>query len=253
MSIKIGHASISEKGSINGKSGDQTGKEVCTRSWYSKPWNVMLVCTDKEMAKKASQEMQYACDNNNIGYGQSDRRSAYDSGLVNGKTFKKAKGNTDCSQLVASCYIFAGLKLSPDCYTGNLRKALLATGKFKEYTDSAHLKTDAYAEVGAVYLKEGSHVVMALEDGSKTIEAKKQVAAEAEKQTTPIKAGKKLTLKNAHCYTSSTAKSSYTRKSGTYYVWSEKAVNGRIRITNKESRVGVSGQVTCWIDKKAAE
>ena len=246
MSIKIGHASVSEKGTINGKVGDQTGKEVCTRSWYSNPWSVLLVCTDKEIAKKAAQEMQYACDNKNIGYGQSDRRSAYNSALVNGKTFKKAKGNTDCSQLVASCYILAGLKISPDCYTGNLRKALLATGKFKEYTDPKYLKSDAYAEVGAVYLKEYDHTAMALENGSKAIEAEK-------KNTSSIKAGKKLTLKDTPCYVSSIIKTSYTSKSGTYYVWSEEAVNGRIRITNKASRVGVSGQVTCWIDKKFAE
>ena len=168
MSVLIGHASISEKGSINGASGDQTGKEVCTRSWYKKPWNVMLICTEKALAARAAQEMRYACANNNIGYGQNDRRTAYDSAVKNGRTFKNAKGNTDCSQLVAGCYILAGLSgLSADCYTGNLRQALLNTGKFKAYTDSAHLNSDAYAEVGAVYLKEGSHVVMALENGSK--------------------------------------------------------------------------------------
>lgn len=168
MSVLIGHASISEKGTINGAPGDQTGKEVCTRNWYSKPWNVMLICTDKALAARAAQEMRYACANNNIGYGQNDRRTAYDSAVKNGRTFKNAKGNTDCSQLVAGCYILAGLSgLSADCYTGNLRQALLNTGKFKAYTDSAHLNSDAYAEVGAVYLKEGSHVVMALENGLK--------------------------------------------------------------------------------------
>lgn len=168
MSVLIGHASISERGTINGADGDQTGKEVCTRLWYRKPWNVMLICTDEALASRAAQEMRYACANNNIGYGQNDRRTAYNSAVKNGRTFKNAKGNTDCSQLVAGCYILAGLSsLSPDCYTGNLKQALLNTGKFRVYTDSAHLNSDAYAEVGAVYLKEGSHVVMALENGSK--------------------------------------------------------------------------------------
>lgn len=168
MSVLIGHASISEQGTINGADGDQTGREVCTRRWYSKHWNVMLICTDKSLAARAAQEMRNACANNNIGYGQNDRRSAYDSAVKNGRTFRNAKGNTDCSQLVAGCYILAGLSgLSADCYTGNLRQALLNTGKFKAYTDSAHLNSDAYAEIGAIYLKEGSHVVMALENGSK--------------------------------------------------------------------------------------
>lgn len=167
MSVLIGHASISEKGTIRGKTGDQTTREVCTRSWYSKQWNVMLICTDKEIAAKAAQEMRFACANNEIGYDQRERKTAYNSGKANGGTFKNAKGETDCSQLVAGCYIFAGLKISPDCYTGNLKKALLATGKFKAYTDAAHLQSDAYAEIGAIYLNEGKHVVMALENGSK--------------------------------------------------------------------------------------
>lgn len=168
MSVLIGHASIAENGGINGTSGDQTGKEVCIRDWYSKQWNVMLICTDKALAERAAAEMRLACNNNNIGYGKNDRTTAYESAKKNGNTFKNASGNTDCSQLVAACYIFAGLtQLSPNCYTGNLRKALLNTGKFKEYTDSEHLKSSAYAEVGAIYLKEGSHVVMALSNGSK--------------------------------------------------------------------------------------
>lgn len=39
MSVRIAHASISEKGTVNGTRGDQTQKEVCIRSWYSKPWD----------------------------------------------------------------------------------------------------------------------------------------------------------------------------------------------------------------------
>jgi hypothetical protein len=37
------HASINEKGTITGgKSGDQTGKEICVRSYYNNNWNVVL-------------------------------------------------------------------------------------------------------------------------------------------------------------------------------------------------------------------
>ena len=35
MAVLIGHASINEKGKVTGgKKGDQTGKEVCIRTWY---------------------------------------------------------------------------------------------------------------------------------------------------------------------------------------------------------------------------
>jgi len=170
MAVLIGHASIDENGRIaGGKVGDQTGREVCTRRWYSKPWNVMLICTDKAIAKKAAQLMRDACANNGIGYDQSQRTTAYTSALRNGRSFKAPTvGETDCSQLIASCYILAGLtSISPHAYTGNLRSALLATGKFKAHTSSAYLNTDAYAEIGTVYLREGQHVVMALENGNK--------------------------------------------------------------------------------------
>ena len=46
MTVRIGHASISEKGTINGTKGDQTGKEVCIRTWYSKPWDYMAIHPD---------------------------------------------------------------------------------------------------------------------------------------------------------------------------------------------------------------
>lgn len=37
------HASINEKGTVTGgKVGDQTGKEICTHSYYNKPWNSVL-------------------------------------------------------------------------------------------------------------------------------------------------------------------------------------------------------------------
>ena len=40
--MKIGHASINELGTVKGgKTGDQTGREVCTREWYNKGWTVL--------------------------------------------------------------------------------------------------------------------------------------------------------------------------------------------------------------------
>lgn len=61
-------------------------------------------------------------------------------------------------------------------------------------------------------------------------------------------AGRKIVLKSTPCYTNELAKVPYTVKSGTFYYWDETVKNGRIRITNHPERVGVSGQVTCWVD-----
>lgn len=167
--VKIGHASIDERGKASGgAAGDQTGKEVCIREWYNKPWNVMLVCTDTVLAKQAAAYMQAICEDNSFGYDQGQRATGY-LNIVNAKNKVEnaLSGEFDCSSLVASCYKLAGLNINHNCTTRNLRKALLNTKKFIAYTDSAHLTSDAYATVGAIYLKEGSHVVMALENGSK--------------------------------------------------------------------------------------
>ena len=75
MSILIGHASISENGTINGAKGDSTGKEVCTRTWYSKPWDFMAIHPDSTVREKHAKAVEAACANNNIGYGQSDRNT----------------------------------------------------------------------------------------------------------------------------------------------------------------------------------
>ena len=71
---------------------------------------------------------------------------------------------------------------------------------------------------------------------------------ENEKPTNDIVAGQKVVLNNTPCYNSETAKTPYGTKSGTYYLWDTTIRNGRIRITNKSSNVGVAGQVTCWVN-----
>jgi hypothetical protein len=63
-----------------------------------------------------------------------------------------------------------------------------------------------------------------------------------------LTAGTKLTLSNNNVYASSAANAQPVKKSGTFYIWSDQVVNGRIRITNALNRVGVSGQVSGWMN-----
>ena len=65
-----------------------------------------------------------------------------------------------------------------------------------------------------------------------------------------VTAGKAVKLVSTPLYSSSTGKVPATHVNGTYYLWDDKVVKGRIRITNIKSRVGVAGQVTGWIDEK---
>lgn len=69
-----------------------------------------------------------------------------------------------------------------------------------------------------------------------------------DKPSGSIVAGKTVILKNTPCYSSESAKEHYGTKSGTYFLWDNVVKNGRIRITNAASRVGVPGQVTCWVN-----
>jgi len=69
MAVLIGHASSDECGKYSGGcAGDQTGKEVCTRDWYKRPWNVILIHPDAKIREKLASAMEAACKNDNIGY-----------------------------------------------------------------------------------------------------------------------------------------------------------------------------------------
>ena len=65
-------------------------------------------------------------------------------------------------------------------------------------------------------------------------------------------AGAELHLTRCPLYVASTAVSSSGTVTGTYYAWSAEVADGRVRITNRADRVGVSGQVTGWIDAAMA-
>lgn len=60
-------------------------------------------------------------------------------------------------------------------------------------------------------------------------------------------AGKTVKLSKKPVYASASSKSSSGTLTGTYYYWNNEVINGRIRVTNAKSRVGVKGQVTGWI------
>ena len=255
MSIKIGHATVDEKGTWkNGAAGDNTGGEVCIRSWYNRPWNVILRCTDSKMAEKIAVAMERACANNKIGYDQNQRNTLLTQARKVGYNPAKVttKCETDCSALVSLCCMYAGIKESALYKSGNssttsvLRSRLLATGKFKALTASKYLTSGDYLKRGDILLYEGHHTAVALENGSKAIKT-----STSTKETSTLKAGQKVKLTKVSLYASATAGTAAGKISGTYYLWDSKVSNGRVRITNSASNVGKAGQITGWIKKSA--
>lgn len=172
MAVKIGHASISETGRISGgKAGDQTGKEVFTRTWYkhSKGWRVFRP-KDSEAAEKIAKCMEMACANNKIGYDQNQRNTLYKAAEPYNFDVSKVKTavETDCSALVRVCCAYAGIMLS-DFNTSTEPSRLLSSGKFTELKETKHTNTSDYLKRGDILCtKVKGHTLVILSNGSKT-------------------------------------------------------------------------------------
>lgn len=64
------------------------------------------------------------------------------------------------------------------------------------------------------------------------------------------KAGDRITLRSVALYASASTSNYSSKKSGTYYIYSNEVLNGRIRITNSASNVGrtpIGNYVTGWV------
>lgn len=175
--IRIGHASLGESGANNQVAGDQTGKEVCIRNWYSKPWDYLIRAKKPQIGDKIAQACEKACNNNLIGYDQTNRNDIITYGELVEWDFSKIDTpiECDCSSLVSACLIASGVdksvvfKNGNACTTRTLREALLDTMDFKVLSADKYVKSDENLKRGDILLKEGSHVVIVLDD-SKEVE-----------------------------------------------------------------------------------
>lgn len=172
MTVRIGHASIDENGkATGGAAGDQTGKEICIRSWYAKGWTVLLRAKDAAVRKRIAQSCAAACANDNLGYDQGGRNTGLEKAKGAGWDLSKitSKAEFDCSSLVTACVQAAGVQVwsggnAPT--TRTLEKLLTATGAFDALRDSKYLTGTDYLLEGDILLKPGSHVVVVLDNGA---------------------------------------------------------------------------------------
>lgn len=176
MAIRIGHASISEKGTIRGAAGDQNGREVFIRSWYrhSKGW-ITLRCKVPAMREFIARAMEMACANPDIGYDQAENQTLWnnvkDKGYDPSRTTKKVE--TDCARLVRLCVQYAcemvgNGRLIPDFYTATLANTLVKTGLFEKLTDDKYNTRDDYLLRGDIQVtRTKGHTWVILENGRK--------------------------------------------------------------------------------------
>lgn len=179
MTVRIGSARISEKGTINGKLGDQkNGMEVSTQSWYNhkKGWYI-LRAKDRKKAELIARNMEAFCNNDHFGYGQSDRSTAYTACKAVGWDASKVKKdcNTDCSMTVRICCLYAGIQAGPFSTLSEV-DVLKKTGAFDLITDDKICSNADYwkrGDIGVTRTK--GHTVVALTSGSKTATKKMTV------------------------------------------------------------------------------
>ena len=186
MAVLIAHASIDENNRARGgQAGDQTGKEVCIREWYNKPWNVMIRFNDPVMASKVADCMEMAAANIYIGYDQNQRNTLLTKARKYNYDVSKVKEpcETDCSALVSVACMYAGIPESALTYNGNclttrtLRAGLKATGEVSVYTTIPYLAKPDKLKRGDILIKEGSHVVVVVKTGDEPLKKSAQEIA----------------------------------------------------------------------------
>lgn len=202
MSVLIGHASISEQSTVNGTKGDSTSKEVCTRTWYSKPWGYMAIHPDANVREKHAKAIEQSCANNNIGYGQNDRNTLYTQAEKMNYDLSKitTKCNCDCSSLqnvAAMASGASGVTYGSNGWTTSNMKAYLQKAGYKIVEDGTYLKSADYCVRGAIYVKAGSHTVTGLSNDSKYKQTLSKAGIGSISSSSSYSTGGSTTIKNA--------------------------------------------------------
>ena len=173
--VKLGSSSKDEKGQYRGgQAGDQTGAEVYIQNWYDGSWHSVIRPKSAALAEKIASACEKACNNNNIGYDQYERNSLYREALKVNLDLSKITTpcECDCSSLVSTCCIAAGLSESIFFSGNNMRTtynlidACNKTGHFDVLTSSNYTRSKDYLKRGDILLSTG-HTVIVLSNGDK--------------------------------------------------------------------------------------
>lgn len=172
MPTKIGHASQDEnKRAKGGVAGDQSGKEVYIRQWYSSNWKYLIRCKDPIKSELMARSCEIGCANDFIGYDQNQRNTLNSQAKLVGYDLSKVKVpcETDCSAFMSVCAQCAGINIPYHSGNAPTTSTMLAdfmsTGAFVYYSDSKYLTSDKYLRRGDILVSPGHHTLMILEDG----------------------------------------------------------------------------------------
>lgn len=166
---KIGHARISEFGTVDGKAGDQTRQEVCITNWYPDNWIAVYRPRNDRHAEIIAQKCVDACNNDHIGYSQYTRYSLFNAVCNNDFDIKglKTDCNADCSALVMTCCRAAGITVPKNMITATMDTALMKTGNFEKFVALKYTAKDSLLCRGDILLKVG-HTAIVVEGNPKS-------------------------------------------------------------------------------------
>lgn len=136
--VYIGNAVGDEHGKASGgEAGNQSGKELRIQPWYAnkKGWRIFRPIS-RTVAARIAHDMEFACNNPNIGYDQKQRNTLWDIVQKFGYDCSKVSVpcECDCSALVRVCVAYGGYVL-PNFNTESEPTRLLKCGGFKEITE----------------------------------------------------------------------------------------------------------------------
>ena len=173
MSVLIGHASCDEnRRASGGKAGDQTGREVCIRSWYNANWDRLIRAKSPTVAEKMARFVEDVCKGNYVGYDQGQRNTLRDvARAANWDGSKiKTKCETDCSAFMTVAAEAAGIAVkymegwnAP--VTQTMCPTFKDTGAFEVFSDSKYLTGTDYLKRGDILVRQSGHTAMVLSNG----------------------------------------------------------------------------------------
>lgn len=176
MSVTIGSARIDENGHAHGgKAGDQTGREVSEQRYYKHSgggWRAFRL-KNPNQARRAAYAMRGACDDGNWGYDQYQRTTGMKAVAKYGYDPSKldVAAETDCSNLVRTCFIYATGKDPGDFDTSGEANALLKTGLVTEINFNQDTG-EGLCDGDILVTKKKGHTVIVTDGAKRTDDAK---------------------------------------------------------------------------------
>ena len=173
--MRIGHASIDERGKISGGvAGDQTGKEVCIRNYYDKNWITVLRPVSDLIASRSAECCEWLCKSPLVGYDQSNRNSLCEQ--VEQLNWDWTKLNkpveTDCSEFMTVCAECAAKKkmthltMAGGKHNGPTTSTMVNVFVRSGWYTSQPFVSPSHNQLkrGDILVRPGSHTVMVLDD-----------------------------------------------------------------------------------------